>query len=87
MNSKDILKLCNGASWQITNGRLRVTEQGRRYCPITYACWVKTGEFLAVSDWLEAAMKINLDSDIGRNIVLLADYGARGLLEKIKESK
>jgi hypothetical protein len=42
-------------------------------CPLTACLWLKTGKFIWMQEWPQAAMELDMDMFAARSIVYMAD--------------
>jgi hypothetical protein len=70
--------LSSNFEWRCNStGTIRAEKDGRCFCPITAAAYIKTGEFIGINFPLTAARKIGLDIDFACEIVKAADNHAQ----------
>lgn len=86
MNISDVLTICKGKPWRVTNTRrLRLNEDGRCYCPITYAFFVKTGAYVSEFEWQVAAVLMCINYEEAKEVVAMADSAPVTLLSMIED--
>lgn len=60
-------------NWKNGDGRLRITIEGREFCPITWLCFKKKKIHYGLNDYISAACVLGLSASSTIKIVRAAD--------------